>query len=141
MIPMTSTTQMLKAAHLKDTQPRRLVTEALERIERPVSAADLGRWLTGQRKPLNAVTVYRVMEALERADIVHRHPCNGLYSLCTLPDEKGHHGFLHCRACDRVEEFSSASLCDVEHGIAARAGFTPATHVSEITGTCKKCRA
>lgn len=130
---------LLKRAHLKDTQTRRIVLTALARLTKPVSPYDLQRKLQA-KSPLGIVTIYRILEAFEKAHIIHKHPCNGMFSLCTMPDTSGHHGFLHCHDCGKVEEFASKKLCAIEHGIAHKAGFRAATHVSEIAGTCKHCR-
>jgi Fur family transcriptional regulator, ferric uptake regulator len=124
---------------LKNTQPRRTVMQALSRIRKQVSAYDLQRWMASKGDAMNQVTVYRVLDAFEKAGIVHKHPCDGNFSLCSIPDRKGHHGFLHCHDCGHVEEFCSEALCNIEHGIARKAGFKPSSHVSEIVGACSAC--
>ncbi len=130
---------LLKQSGLKDTQPRRLVVRALERIKQPSSPYDIQKWIAKQGDKINAVTVYRILEAFETLNIVHRHACNGQYSLCSQPDIAGHHGFLHCQDCGRVEEFADTALCRAENAVAQRAGFRPIEHVSEILGLCRTC--
>lgn len=132
---------VLHGSGLRDTQPRRVVFQALQKLKKALTPHDLQRSLAAKKTDINIVTVYRVLEAFEKANIVHRHPCNGAFSLCTIPHQKGHHGFLHCNSCDKVEEFTDQSLCNLEHGIAKKAGFTPMDHVSEIIGRCKLCRS
>lgn len=131
----------LKEKGLRDTQPRRLVLNALAHSKRAVSPYDLQKKIAKSGNAINTVTVYRVLAMLEELELVHRHPCNGLFSLCSMPDTKGHHGFLHCNSCGKTEEFSNADLCKIEDKIAGSAKFRPSAHVSEIVGTCSSCSA
>jgi Fe2+ or Zn2+ uptake regulation protein len=130
---------LLQKSGLKDTLPRRLVFGALQNIGKTVSPYDVQRWLMKKSKEVNIVTIYRVFEAFEKAHIVHRHPCNGHFSLCSIPDLKGHHGFLHCSDCDSITEFVDERLCAIENAISLEARFHPETHVSEVVGVCSSC--
>ena len=135
-----SAIKLLRERGLKDTLPRRLVITLLESLSRAASPQDIQKHLDERGQYVNIVTVYRILATLERIQLVHRHPCNGLYSLCTLPDQHGHHGFLHCIACGHVDEFADGDLCKVEDRIARSASFKPVSHVSEIVGTCLRCQ-
>lgn len=130
----------IRSAGLKDTLPRRAVVEALAGMRVPGSPADIAKKTAALGKPVNLVTVYRIIEALEDVGVVHRHPCSGHYSLCQLDSIDGHHGFLHCHDCGKTEEFHSEELCRVEKGIASKAGFVSHSHVAEIVGVCRHCR-
>lgn len=130
---------LLKKHGLKDTQPRRLVLEALSRSKAPVSHYALRDKIVSSGKTIDTVTVYRTIETFEKIGLVHRHPCDGHVSLCTMPETPGHHGFLHCTSCKNVEEYCSEELCRKEHGIAKQSGFTPTSHISEIIGICRSC--
>jgi Fe2+ or Zn2+ uptake regulation protein len=130
----------LKTYGLRDTQPRRLVVHTLSRIGRPTSAQALHAHIRKAGHAVNLVTVYRVLALLKAKNLVHEHPCDGSFSLCSRPDSGGHHGFLHCTACDKIEEFQDPRLCKIENVIAHDHRFTPHHHVSEILGTCSACR-
>ena len=129
------THDLLRSRGLKDTHPRRAVLDALGggRVLSPQAISEAAR-------SLNLVTVYRVLAAFEKVRIIHRHPCSGEYSLCAMPGEEGHHGFLHCSSCGRVQEFRSPELCEAEEKAARAARFRASDHVSEIIGTCAACR-
>ena len=124
----------------RETPARTLVIDALRRFTKAVSPYDLQKAITKRGKAINTVTVYRILSLLEELEIVHRHPCNGGYSLCTLPQRKGHHGFLHCVGCGDIEEFASRSLCWAENRIARAAKFQATEHVSEMIGMCRACQ-
>ncbi len=129
----------LKQYGLRDTQPRRMVLEALKRLDIPVSAYDIHAWINSRGETVSVVTVYRIVSVLEKLNVVHRHACNGLISLCSLPGTGGHHSFLHCHSCGSVEEFADPALCRAENAIAKKAKFKPLKHVSEILGICSSC--
>lgn len=133
-------TALLQSSHLRETQPRKLVLQALARATSPVTPYAIKRSLEAKDTALNVVTIYRILDAFESARIVHRHPRDGSFSLCALPKRGGHHGFLHCNECGAVTEFANDSLCAIEHGIARKAGFAPVDHISEIVGRCRSCR-
>jgi Fe2+ or Zn2+ uptake regulation protein len=131
----------MRAAGLKDTLARRSVVETLAARREPATPADIAAAALERQTPVNLVTVYRILEALEGAGVVHRHPCSGRFALCQLESPEGHHGFLHCHDCGRSEEFLSEDLCRLEKTIAASAGFASQSHVAEIIGTCRDCRS
>lgn len=131
----------MRAAGLKDTLPRRAVVEALASLAKPATPAEIAAAAARRKSPVNLVTVYRIVEALEPLGVVHRHPCSGGYSLCQLDSVAGHHGFLHCHDCGKTEEFQSEELCSLEKSIAGRAGFTSHSHVAEIVGVCRDCHS
>lgn len=131
--------EVLKQQGLRDTQPRRLVVDALRKIRRPASVQEIQKWVSSRGNAVNGVTVYRIIAMLEKLRLVHRHPCDGNLTLCSMPDQPGHHGFLHCTACGEVQEFADGELCRAENAIAQKAMFLPHQHVSEIIGICQAC--
>ncbi len=130
---------VFKQHGLRDTQPRRMVVEAMQQLKKPVSPYDIQNWINTKGGTVSIVTVYRILAVLEELNLVHRHACSGLISLCSFSDPKGHHGFLHCHSCGSVEEFSDAALFRAEDAIAKRAKFKALKHVSEILGLCSSC--
>jgi len=135
-----SVLEAFRATGLKDTAPRRLVAEALCGIDAPASAKDLHEWIARERdRSVGIVTVYRILDLLEKIGAVHRHSNDGLYSVCHIPSVHGHHVLLHCDACGKIEEKHDHSLCEQEDAVARSAGFRPVRHVSEILGTCHSC--
>lgn len=129
----------LKHHGLRDTQPRRMVLEAMESLGKPASPSDIHAWITARGDTVSLVTVYRILAVLERLNLVHRHACNGLLSLCSLPSPDGHHGFMHCHGCGSVEEFSDSTLRRAEDAVATKAKFRPASYANEILGLCFSC--
>ena len=145
---MSNLHSLLRRSNLRDTQPRRLVMEALTSIGVPASHKEVYSWIEKQGAAINLVTVYRILQAFEDLGIVHRHPSSGGFVLCSIEEDHHHdiaatctacHGFLSCQGCGTVQEFTDGKLCTEENRIARNAGFTPKHHMSEIIGLCAKC--
>lgn len=130
---------ILQKLNLRDTQPRRLVLRALMKSKKPISHKEIHEWIQGQDAAVNLVTVYRTLETFLEIGIIHRHPSTGGFVLCSLPEKEGHHGFLSCESCGRVEEFADSALCKQEDRIAKKAKFAAKHHVSDILGSCSLC--
>lgn len=124
---------------LRDTQPRRMVLEALEKMKKPASPYDIRAWLAKRGDTVSTVTVYRITNLLQKLGLVHRHACSGHLSPCSLPEEKGVHAYLHCHACGVSQEFTSAPIAELAGKEAANKGFKKITPLLEIVGTCRSC--
>ena len=135
-----SASSLLHEHGLKDTLPRRAVVHVLSSARTPLSVQEILKQLEKEDHSIGLVTVYRVVEALIEAGLVHRHPVGGTLSLCTLPDVHGHHILLRCVSCDRTEEAHDDPLCKREEIVAKQHGFSSIQHVSELLGTCARCR-
>ena len=132
---------LLKKLGLRDTQTRRSVLQALQSTAKPMSPADIREHIVNGGNVINTVTVYRILEVFVKLGAVHRHPYNGLFTACTMPETPGRHGFLHCDDCGKIEEFHDPELCRMEERIARSKNFRPSTHVSEIAGMCDACQS
>lgn len=130
---------VLRKLGLRDTQTRRSVLHALQDGHKPLSPTDIREWITAKGNTINTVTVYRILDVFVKLDAVHKHPYNGLYTACTMPDTPGHHGFLHCDDCGKIEEFHDERLCAIENSIAKQSGYVAKIHLSEIRGSCADC--
>ena len=131
---------ILRQFNLRDTQPRRLVLQALMDMKKPASHKQIHRWIDAQDAAVNLVTIYRTLQTFQELGVIHRHPSTGGMVLCSMSDKAGHHGFLSCQECGKVEEFCDNNLCSEENRIAQSAGFEPRHHMSEIIGVCSTCK-
>lgn len=134
-------TPLLKQQGLRDTQPRRMVVRALERLRVPSSPYDIHQWIMQQGATISPVTVYRILALLERLHVVHRHPQSGHFFLCSMPHTAGMHGFLECAHCGKIEEFISEKLSTVEAEIARKSHYRPISFTAAILGVCHSCQS
>lgn len=132
------------ARGLRLTEPRAQVLGIVVESGLPLTAYqildDLGRLVKNPKPP----TVYRALEFLQGAGLVHRIESLNAYIACHGDRAHGHgqhnNQFLICDDCGHVQEIE---LSLMDKAIAERAkasGFTPRYWSAEIHGTCKDCR-
>jgi Fur family transcriptional regulator, zinc uptake regulator len=121
------------------TPIRRRVLEIVWRQHEPIGAYDiLGQLTTGTRKAAPP-TVYRALEFLIEAGLVHRIDSLNAFKGCDAPQHAHASNFLVCRSCHRVEEINDRAL---EKALAERmrtAGFAAEGASLEIKGVCREC--
>jgi len=122
------------------TRSRRLVLDALERAERPISPYALHDELAGRGESVDTVSIYRTFETLESSGIVHRIAFSGGYLPCRLEDHPGCHHHLICRECGRVQEVDCPGLATVERDAAATSRYRIERHLIEFVGLCPTCQ-
>lgn len=129
----------LRAVGYRITRPRRRVLEALGSTSMPVSPYDIQKALGQEGEHLDHVTIYRVLELLQRLNLAHKVLSVRGFVRCTLGNEEGCHRYLVCRGCGGLREFADQLLCQKEDEVAARLGFHAEHHSTEFSGLCAGC--
>lgn len=132
----------------KLTRNQQLVYEVLGRSDCPLSAYTILDKLRDQgfRAPLQ---VYRALEKLLEAGLVHRLESLNAFVACSDPHDHGHaHGHSHgmtafaiCDNCGQVTELCDEKIGDRLGEWVGSTGFVAKKAVIEFRGTCAKCRA
>ena len=132
--------QICRQKGLRFTAQRRRVLELVWNSHQPVGAYDILDRLKNDGHKAAPPTVYRALEFLIEADLVHR--LDSLNAFVGCPDPKSPHTgqFLICRSCRSVAEIDDADINAVVDQKAADLGFTAIRQTLEIHGTCKSCR-
>jgi Fur family transcriptional regulator, zinc uptake regulator len=130
-----------KRLGLKLTDQRRDVMLALAEAQKPLGAYDLLSILTlkGYRK-LAPVSIYRALEFLIEAGLVHRLESQNAFIPC--PHQHASEDavvFLICRTCGKVEEAMSEPVRQSLQDIAQGQGFGLEGQVIELKGRCASC--
>ena len=121
------------------TPLRRRVLELVWSQHEPIGAYDiLARLAVGGRKPAPP-TVYRALEFLIDAGLVHRIESLNAFKGCDSPEHAHRAQFLVCRACHRVEEIDDRSLTRAIEARAKHSGFRLAPESFEVKGVCAEC--
>ncbi len=123
------------------TPIRRRVLEIVWRQHEPIGAYDILAQLTTGTRKAAPPTVYRALEFLIDAGLVHRIDSLNAFKGCDAPQQVHASNFLVCRNCHRVEEINDRAL---EKALAERmksAGFAPEGASLEIKGVCRDCGA
>jgi Fur family transcriptional regulator, peroxide stress response regulator len=115
------------------------VIDALAMLEAPASGREIADQLNGAGKPISQVRVHRLLETLERLDLVHRVPWTNLYARCLVVSAEGH-VHLHCRRCQHLIDVESETMSAVERDTALQTGFRIESRRVVLFGLCPACR-
>ena len=85
-------------------------------------------------------TVYRALDFLIEADLVHRLDSLNAFVGCPDPSNPHTGQFLICRSCRSVTELDDAEISRLVDSKAADLGFTAIHQTFEIQGLCRTCR-
>jgi Fur family transcriptional regulator, zinc uptake regulator len=126
---------------LRLTDMRRHVFEALAAAPGAMGAYDLIDALAaGGHKRLAPISVYRALDFLKEAGLVHKIESLNAFVACPHlhgPDEVV--VFMICDSCGRVEEATSDAVAKALSGVAGAIGFAPRGQVIEMRGRCRAC--
>jgi Fur family ferric uptake transcriptional regulator len=129
--------KMLDSAKLKRTEPRKAILEVLLKANRPQTADEIVTAI-GKRGP-NKVTVYRTLENMIEAGMVHRAFIDGRsqhYELADKCSENQCHPHFICTDCGQTH-----CLTEVSVPMATRppAGFIIERQQVRLEGLCAEC--
>lgn len=125
---------------LRFTAIRRRVLELVWNSHKPIGAYDILEILGKESDSAAPPTVYRALEFLIEAGLVHR--LDSLNAFIGCPDPASSHAgqFLICVSCRTVTELSDAGIEALVTNRAAERGFEAQRQMLEIEGLCKNCR-
>lgn len=124
---------------LRLTTIRRRVLELIWASHRPAKAYDLLNTINTERGNAAPPTVYRALDFLLEAGLIHRIESLNAFVGCGAHHEAGHPKFLICLVCERVAEIDSPEIDATITREAGRAGFTIDRETIEVGGTCADC--
>jgi Fur family zinc uptake transcriptional regulator len=125
---------------LRLTDIRRRVLALVWRSHAPIKAYDI---LTALGPTLGRVappTVYRALDFLIEAGLVHRVASENAYVGCPHPERRHRCQLLVCEACGNVTELADAATWEAIALAAAGVGFEPRASTLEVHGLCAACR-
>jgi len=125
-----------RAAGLRVTEARRSLVRILAQSKLPLAVEAIHLRVGRQRA--DRVTLYRSLDAFERAGIVQRHPLEKGRALYALAPGAHHHHHVVCRRCGAVERLAECDVAAVESAARAR-GYSELSHILEIQGVCPRC--
>lgn len=131
----------LRADGQRYTTNRRSVVEGLERSDRPLSIPEL----LDAVEDLAQSSAYRTLSVLERAGVVRRLVTHDEFARYELAEDlTEHHHHLICTHCGTIEDFTVPDdlEAELERGlglVAARQGFSGASHRLDLVGICARC--
>jgi len=124
---------------LRFTEQRRRVLELVWNSHKPVGAYDILDSLNLAGRKVAPPTVYRALDFLIEANLVHRLDSLNAFVGCPDPSSSHTGQFLICRNCRSVAELDDGDIEDMIRQRAAILGFTAIHQTLEIEGTCRTC--
>ena len=139
---------ILKSRGYRQTKPRMLVLQTLDVASSPLSPYEIADRIKESGEKGDVVSVYRILQALEDNDLVHRVLSTGKFRKCHLgPEDDCHrhqtqhcHHNLVCRGCGAIEEVHCPGMDLIEQALGAHSSFQIERHALEFTGLCGNCR-
>lgn len=132
--------QICRERGMRLTRIRRKVLELVWNSHKPVGAYDILDALGRDGRRAAPPTVYRALEFLIEADLVHRLDSLNAFVGCSDPHSSHTGQFLICRECRSVAELDDAEIARIVERKAAGLGFTAVRQMLEIQGSCPDCR-
>jgi Fur family ferric uptake transcriptional regulator len=86
-------------------------------------------------------TVYRVINLLERLDLICRVNLRSESQGYLMRRPTGHHHHVICSQCGRAVDFTNCDLSQLEKRLSRETGFKIEGHLLEFYGRCPDCLA
>lgn len=134
--------QKLQESGLKVTQPRSMIVRLLSKSKKALSPYEMKELLAKKKIKADVVTIYRVLEILEKLGLIHKVLAFNGYIACETPtlSQKSCHHYLLCERCHEVNEVKGEDLSCLEKKITQTHLFEIRSHYLEFMGLCGKCR-
>ncbi|MES1945211.1 ferric-uptake regulator [Salinisphaera sp. PC39] len=126
---------------LRFTRIRRRVLELIWQSHTPTKAYDLLDRIREERGGAAPPTVYRALDFLLDAGLVHRIESLNAFVGCDAAHGDRYPKFLICRHCHAVAEIAGPAVDRAIANEARKVGFTIDRETIEIRGLCQRCAA
>jgi len=128
------------AKGLRLTPLRRAVFGEIAASHKAIGAYEVLDKLAARGERLAPISVYRAIDALLAAGIVHRFESRNAFFACHAGhDVRTRHLVLSCESCGRIAEVDGNKAFAAIDKAAASAGFSPEGAVVEVRGRCADC--
>ena len=131
--------EMIRRAGFRATKPRLLLLALLQRSTYPIHIQEIVEGLG--RNTIDQVTVYRMIDAFKKADIIREINLQGERPRYELADTKHDHHHIVCTNCRKLEDFVGCDVTEVEKkALRQSRSFVKITgHSFDLYGLCKSC--
>ncbi len=128
--------------NLRFTQLREQVFCEIASIRGSIGAYDILEKLAEKGTRLAPISVYRSIDALMEAGVIHRLESKNAFFACRRHEhgKKGRPIFMSCEQCGSVVEVPAQGIFDEVKELADSVDFTPKVKFIEVSGVCASCR-
>jgi Fur family zinc uptake transcriptional regulator len=137
-------TAIFAEKNIRFTDLRRKVFEEIASTLASVGAYEVLDRLAKKGTRLAPISVYRALDALLEAGVVHRLESKNAYFACRRlhqPRTGRRPMFLSCEKCGIVQEVDGDDIFHAIDTAAEGAKFEPRVRFVEVSGTCQDCAA
>ena len=138
---MMSAETLCRERGLRFTTLRRRVLTLVWDSHKPIGAYEILDHLSEAGRKAAPPTVYRALDFLIEAGLVHRLDSLNAYVGCPDPARSHTGQFLICRQCRTVAELDDPDIDAMVRKKAGQLGFTAVHQMLEIQGLCDRCRS
>jgi Fur family zinc uptake transcriptional regulator len=138
---MATAEDLCRQRGLRFTALRRRVLALVWDSHKPVGAYDILDQLGAAGRRAAPPTVYRALDFLIEAGLVHRLDSLNAFIGCPDPARSHSGQFLICRHCRTVLELNDLDIDKLVEDKAKQLGFSAVHQMLEIQGLCSECRS
>lgn len=133
--------RVCEARGIRLTALREAVLRVLTGSHKALGAYEIIDRMNAQGRRLAPISVYRIIEVLVDAGLVHRLESRNAYFAClSRHKDSASMVILLCEACNRVAEAEAPEAWGAIKAITQDNGFAVSATVLEIQGQCPDCR-
>src|SRR3974390_3307526 len=123
------------------TSQRRAIIYTAFSTRQHFTAEQLREWSRRVDKSVSRATVYRTLPLLTESGLVREMDFGKDYKFYD-PNyaEHPHHNHIICQDCEKIVEFESDKIEQLENEISQRLGFSVKSHQFQITAQCDELR-
>jgi Fur family ferric uptake transcriptional regulator len=127
----------LESKNLRLTAQRRAIIDTVFNTEEHFTAEQLLGWARQKDHSVSRATVYRTLPLLTQSGLVREMDFGKDYKFYD-PNyaDHPHHSHIICGDCEKIVEFESEKIEQLECEISQKLGFSVKTQRLQITGAC-----
>src|SRR3954470_4140635 len=127
--------------NLRITSQRQAIVDTVFSTDKHFTAEQLLEWSRKRDPSVSRATVYRTLPLLTESGLVREMDFGKDYKFYD-PNyaEHPHHNHIICQDCEKIVEFESDKIEQIETEISHRLGFSVKTHRLQITATCEELK-
>lgn len=131
--------EFLAGKNLRVTSQRQAIIDTVFSTDRHFTAEQLLEWSRRRDKSVSRATVYRTLPLLTESGLVKEMDF-GKDHMFYDPNyaEHPHHNHIICEECEKIVEFESERIKQLETEISHRLGFSVKSHRLQITASCEE---
>src|ERR1041385_4305636 len=127
--------------HLRITSQRQAIVDTVFDTEEHFTAEQLLAWSRRRDKSVSRATVYRTLPLLTESGLVREMDFGKDYKFYD-PNYAEHpnHNHLICQDCEKIVEFESEKIAQIENEITHKLGFSLKSQRLQITASCEELK-